>query len=224
MLGLKPGPAQTVLVAIATAAVTASVMTAMPALSAAFDAQNAHKVDGKHAVACTATTAQRKNKLVATCTNGRFPNNIIAQAPNSAKLGGKPAADYALESSFHDSGTVGINADTGAGNSQDLLTVGPITYIGLCTDLTGGEFKLNIQFSSTEAFTIGATQYGHNRVEPGEVGTPQNLVFVQNTGSTFAFSDHFRVLTPSGVDHQVSVFYGVHSLGEDCAARVDVEV
>jgi hypothetical protein len=56
---------------------------------AAYDAVNADKVDGKHAVGAGATVTQRKGKLVATSpTTGRLPNNIIAKAPDSDKLNG----------------------------------------------------------------------------------------------------------------------------------------
>jgi len=56
-------------------------------------AQNADKVDGKHAVGAGATVTQRKGKLVATSgTTGRLPNNIIAKAPDSTELGGYPHA------------------------------------------------------------------------------------------------------------------------------------
>ena len=55
---------------------------------AKFDANNAHKVDGKHAVSAGASLAKRKGKLVATNAAGRLPNNIIRKAPDSAKLGG----------------------------------------------------------------------------------------------------------------------------------------
>lgn len=57
-------------------------------------AENADKVDGKHAVGAPATVTQRKGKLVATdATTGRLPNNIIARAPNADRLGGYLHAD-----------------------------------------------------------------------------------------------------------------------------------
>jgi hypothetical protein len=65
---------------------------AVPAVAAVI---NADTVDGKSAVGSGATVTQRKGKLVATSpTTGRLPNNIIATAPDSAKLGGAPAAHY----------------------------------------------------------------------------------------------------------------------------------
>lgn len=60
----------------------------------AFDAQNAHQVDGKHAVGSGASLTQRKGKLVATASNGRLPNNIISKAPNAGKLDGVKSDDY----------------------------------------------------------------------------------------------------------------------------------
>lgn len=51
-------------------------------------AHNADKVDGRHAVGAGASVANRRGKLVATNKNGVLPNNIIARAPNSARLGG----------------------------------------------------------------------------------------------------------------------------------------
>jgi hypothetical protein len=56
---------------------------------AAYDAINADKVDGKHAVSAGASIDQRKGKLVATnATTGLLPNNLIAKAPDAAKLNG----------------------------------------------------------------------------------------------------------------------------------------
>ncbi len=60
-----------------------------PVVAKAFDAQNADKVDGKHAVTSSASAAQRKGKLVATSPdNGRLPNNIIRKAKDADKLDG----------------------------------------------------------------------------------------------------------------------------------------
>jgi hypothetical protein len=54
-----------------------------------YDAKNAHKVDGKHAVGSGASVQQRKGKLVATNPKtGRLPDNIIASAPDADRLGG----------------------------------------------------------------------------------------------------------------------------------------
>jgi len=58
---------------------------------AAYDAVNADKVDGKHAVGAGASINNRKGKLVATSPlTGKLPNNIIDKATNSAALNGYP--------------------------------------------------------------------------------------------------------------------------------------
>jgi hypothetical protein len=72
-----------------TAAVVCTLFAGGPTMArAAFDAVNADKVDGKHAVGAGASTQQRKGKLVATNSSGRLPNNIIAKAPNADLLDG----------------------------------------------------------------------------------------------------------------------------------------
>ena len=80
----------TILVAMVTAAVTAGA----PAIAAAFDALNADKVDGKHAVGAGASVTKRKGKLVATNKQGRLPNNIIKKAPDANKLDGKDSTAF----------------------------------------------------------------------------------------------------------------------------------
>ena len=60
----------------------------------AFDAQNAHQVDGRHAVGAGASVTQRQGRLVATGSDGRLPNNIIKKAPNAGMLDGVKADDY----------------------------------------------------------------------------------------------------------------------------------
>lgn len=83
--------ATTVAVAMITAAVTAGGPSA---LAAAYDAVNADKVDGRHAVGAAATQAQRAGKLVAANADGRLPNGIIAKAPDAEKLDGIDSAGF----------------------------------------------------------------------------------------------------------------------------------
>lgn len=94
-------------------AVVASVITGMtiPAVSAVVDAVNADKVDERHAVGVKSSVDNRAGKLVATGKNGRLPNNIIAKAPNAARLGGMKASNF-----LHD---LGPARDFIAGGSCD---------------------------------------------------------------------------------------------------------
>jgi len=74
-------------------AVIVTLVVVGSAVPAAAIIANADKVDGFDAVGYGASISARKGKLVATSkSTGRLPNNIIATAPDSAKLGGKTAA------------------------------------------------------------------------------------------------------------------------------------
>lgn len=76
------------MVAMITGAVAASAPAIAHGVHAMF-ANNADKLDGKHAVGAGATINYRRGKLVTTKrSTGRLPNNIIAKAPNAARLGG----------------------------------------------------------------------------------------------------------------------------------------
>ncbi len=93
----------TVTVAAATAVVTATVITGGPALAASVVAyaKNAGAVDGRHAVANTASVAARRGQLVATgARSGQLPNDIIARAPDSARLQGIPLSGLAGSAIF----------------------------------------------------------------------------------------------------------------------------
>lgn len=94
-----PSRENTKLVAVALGA--ALLCTAGPATAANVVkyAQAAGKVDGKDAVSSTADPAARAGKLVAADARGMFPAAMIAGAvQNAARLGGVPAAAYALDS------------------------------------------------------------------------------------------------------------------------------
>jgi hypothetical protein len=81
-------------------AATAVVLTMLqPDLGFAAGSSPAGTVDGFHATQCSTTRIARAGKLVATCrSNGRLPNNIIAKAPDSSRLGGKLPSAYVLGS------------------------------------------------------------------------------------------------------------------------------
>jgi hypothetical protein len=81
-----------VLVAITVTAILAG--GGAPLAAAVFDAVNADKVDGKHAVGAGATARQRAGKLVATNSLGRLPNTIIAKAPDADRLDGRDSSAF----------------------------------------------------------------------------------------------------------------------------------
>src|SRR5262245_60252516 len=80
------------LIAVAAVCLTAGAIA--PAAAGGF-ASNSHRVDGFHAVAASASVADRAGKLVATDPiTGLLPNGIIVTAPNALRLGGQPASAY----------------------------------------------------------------------------------------------------------------------------------
>ena len=76
------------------ALVVGMVVAAGPVVAAVYDAMNAHKVDGKHAVGAGATAAERAGNLVATNSEGRLPNSIIQKAPDANRLDGKDSKAF----------------------------------------------------------------------------------------------------------------------------------
>ncbi|QZY30371.1 hypothetical protein [Nocardioides coralli] len=83
------------LVVACAALLISTTATGGPALARLVFADNADKVDGKHAVGSKASATQRKGKLVATSKRtGRLPNNIIRKAGDSDLLDGRDANDF----------------------------------------------------------------------------------------------------------------------------------
>ena len=88
-------------------------------------ADNAGAVDGFSAVGAGATVTQRKGKLVATnATTGRLPDNIIATAPNAAKLGGFTLAQLRYLDLPTTSGVAANGATVGPGDVRFASTGG----------------------------------------------------------------------------------------------------
>lgn len=168
--------------------VTAAVTAAAPSIAAAFDAQNADKVDGKHAVGAGASSQKRAGKLVATKSNGKLPNNIIAKAPaaksadmsaDSQKLDGIDSTGFVKGSgSEYKTGTTVVATNASATN---ILTFPGLALQGTCAgDLPA--VTLNLAEDWSEAYTVsnGGTPVVQNAtaasiVMPGS--DPHHTVF-----------------------------------------------
>ncbi len=88
--------------AVTTALMSLLAIGGIAVAAATYDATNADKVDGKHAVNADATVTARKGKLVATSpTTGRLPNNIIAKAPDADRLDGRDHTAFAKVDAFY---------------------------------------------------------------------------------------------------------------------------
>lgn len=82
---------------VALVALAVGVTAPAAARSVVDFARNADRVDGRHAVGARASLTERRNKLVSTNKKGYLPNNIIRRAPDSARLGGRPAARFVVK-------------------------------------------------------------------------------------------------------------------------------
>jgi hypothetical protein len=139
----------TILVAMAVAMVTAGG----PALARTVVdfAKNAGKVDGKKAVGANSSIHHRKGKLVATSkTTGRLPNNIIAKAPNAAKLSGHPASDFLFRPKSTQTYTVAGTGWTSTDGSVPLASGSSLTW---CANMAG-DFEIFQQVHLPQGATI----------------------------------------------------------------------
>jgi hypothetical protein len=127
-------------------------LSAPAAAGAVYDAVNADKVDGKHAVKSDATVKNRKGKLVATsATTGRLPNNIIAKAPDADRLDGLDSTklhyvNLDVMSVYTASGATG-NTGYGPPFGLHLIDNGTSTVgatVAIPPDFTGTTMKVHL--------------------------------------------------------------------------------
>ena len=134
-----------------TAAVVCTIFTAGPSLArAAFDANNADKVDGKHAVGADASISFRAGKLVATGARGQLPSDIIGVAQDAARLGGRPPGSYRVNGN----GSVGSFANID-GCGSGVIHSYPLTLVRSARLFAAAT-------TSTSGFPIGAAAQSPN--------------------------------------------------------------
>ena len=180
---------------IAIAIVTAAVTAAGPSMAAAaFDALNADKVDGKHAVGAGASVNKRKGKLVATGTNGRLPNNIIAKAPDADKLDGKDSTAFLL---------AGAQAYAYVDMDGPVLVPEKTKNVVSVTRPTTGNYCLLLADGiSDERFAVAVAEFGRSAGDELEVYIdygacdPGSLGVVTEQASVASNDVAFLVLIP----------------------------
>jgi hypothetical protein len=222
-----PGFARRHLTTIAVAFITAAITAGGPALAAAFDAMNADKVDGKHAVSPSVSIDTRKGKLVATsATTGLLPNDIIARAPNANLLDGVDSSKYRFISldpwaAFVSGGATvtdgygpfgGINVpDSGSASFAFGFTVPPDFRPGTTATLrllwssAGTSCTVNLRGSWVSAgrpgerHDVGASaESGLTRLDAMELGSLSRVVR----------QTRFQLDSPSGDDLRPGDHYG----------------
>ena len=147
---------------IVVALVTATVVAGGPAVArAVYDAVNADKVDGRHAVSAGTSKSRRAGKLVATNGRGQLPDNIIAKAPNANLLDGLDAAQLQRRfsrtlvvspaSTASASGTRLRNALSGIPTSGDAAPTAAKPWL---IHLEPGTYHLGVTGLQTRAFVF----------------------------------------------------------------------
>jgi hypothetical protein len=152
------------LIAGSVAVAAVAFTTLPPDLGLAASSSRGTTVDGFHAVSCKATRIHRAGKLVATCgSNGRLPNNIIAKAPDSSRLGGKPASAY-LRGARTTSRTFSCGGSTMTPDSDAIVYVTEGTIV----ESHDGVFRCNVVIPDSAVITK-ATAAVHNSDSAGSV-------------------------------------------------------
>lgn len=149
---------RTFAVITASVGVTAVVMTGLQPGLVQAAGSNADTVDGFHATGCSATRIARAGKLVATCkSTGRLPNNIIAKAPDSSRLGGKTASSYLL------SGRILTRHFSCAGNTM-VADASTTTYVtdGPLLEAQNGGFRCNLTLPDGAKITKAMAAFRNN--------------------------------------------------------------
>jgi hypothetical protein len=137
---------------------------------------DADSVDGFSAVASSATTSQRKGKLVATNANtGELPNNIIAKAPDANKLDGLDSSAY--QRSFTNTVVVSPKGTAAASGTalKDALA-------GITDASASNPYLLHLE---PGIYDLGSAELTMKRFVDIE-GSGQNVTTIRSTSTTFA--------------------------------------
>lgn len=155
-------------VALIAAIGTAAIATPTGAVAAYV--ANADKVDQKHAVGAGASTGNRAGKLVATGSSGRLPNNIIAKAPDAARLHGKTLKHVQTQWLSVDAGGGVYGASPGA---TDVTVTHPATgtYCVSDSNIIRASVAGNVQsqVNGFEDLTLVVTSLYNTSACPGEL-------------------------------------------------------
>lgn len=128
----------------------------------AWKAKRADKVDGRHAVGASASRTRRAGKLVATNGAGRLPDDIIAEAPDAARLGGQAPATYttywlAVRADgtirSHSVGLEGVSVSKLAGNGRYCIALPKELVVQ--TDAVMGSIQESV--GGSQDYTIAIT-------------------------------------------------------------------
>ena len=109
---------------------TAAIVGGVPALAGdGFDASNAHKVDGRHAVGPGSKLANAAGRLVATDATGRFDKKFLPTGLAKTTFGGFHSIDGGATGVLMDPPGVGsFSVSCESGNSETTFDAAPGAY------------------------------------------------------------------------------------------------
>jgi hypothetical protein len=168
------------------------VATGPSVARAAREVINADKVDGKSAVSAGASPDKRAGKLVATDRNGRLPDDVIQQAPDAAKLGGKSPAAFAAAAHDHDPRYYS-KSQIDARVSQRLVAVGVVdgSTGAVVPAYTSGPVTGTKANPDIYSLTVPGLRPGCTGNQPLLMGTPSFVSVVVTTSSVACSNGSF---------------------------------
>jgi hypothetical protein len=109
-------------------------------------------------------------------------------------------------------GTVSALVRLAAGETKTVLQRGPFSLTATCTEIGPNNFRVELQFRSSEA---GTAFSGIDAPFPADTPFP----FLQQMGTEEVREATFvHIVAPSGATWALSASDGVHTFGSDCAA------
>jgi hypothetical protein len=177
-------------------------------------ARNSHRVDGFHAVGSQASADERSGKLVATDTQGRFPDDIIRQAPDAARLGGFAESHFVHRC---ESGSLSAVAEIPRDLQSEWRQVDG--YAGTLFTQSGGEpdHRCDQTLTGLHARRVGPGVYelamtslgdtvGGEGCSQGNIISIAALITIEGEQPLVSAHTAYQCANKQGVLHQVRIF------------------
>jgi hypothetical protein len=191
----------------------------------------AKKIGTKEIKANAITTGKIKKNAV---TTSKIKNEAVTGAKiNETSLGTVPSASHATSAdtatnatNFSRYFTSGLKKAS-IGQSVTVLSIGPFTFTGKCTDAGGGRYKAAVYATTSQpGSNVYSTEHGgyyENNFNPGE---EQQVDYgADNTGPELAFlGSSYSAFTAQSADGSLLIEgngnSAVHAFGADCAFQI----
>jgi hypothetical protein len=134
----------------------------------------------------------------------------VPSALNSQTLGGKPASGFLASDKLVRVGPVRLSL----GENKTLVSSGPFTWKGSCSDDGGGSTRVTVTVETTEADSYTGT-FG-SPVGAFGPGSPATVVSESSPTPGYAAAFPFIAIAPSGAGPVGIGFFGIDVGGADC--------